>query len=101
MIAAAGGNSIPCAPYATFGTRELSEHVAVALENRKVALLQHHALIACEENLEKALWLAHEVEDLAQLYLSTLTIIDPVPVLDDDAIAIVLDKFKTYGLRIE
>ena len=30
MIAAAGGNSIPCAPYATFGTRELSEHVAVA-----------------------------------------------------------------------
>ncbi len=32
MIAAAGGNSIPCAPYATFGTRELSEHVAVALK---------------------------------------------------------------------
>ncbi len=32
MIAAAGGNSIPCAPYATFGTRELSEHVALALK---------------------------------------------------------------------
>lgn len=62
MIAAAGGNSIPCAPYATFGTRELSEHVAVALKNRKATLLQHHGLIACEENLEKALWLAHEVE---------------------------------------
>ncbi|MDI5824111.1 L-fuculose phosphate aldolase, partial [Salmonella enterica subsp. enterica serovar Kentucky] len=25
----------------------------------------------------------------------------PVPVLDDEAIAIVLEKFKTYGLRIE
>jgi L-fuculose-phosphate aldolase len=24
-----------------------------------------------------------------------------VPVLDDEAIAIVLEKFKTYGLRIE
>lgn len=54
MIAAAGGNSIPCAPYATFGTRELSEHVAVALKHRKATLLQHHGLIACEASLEKA-----------------------------------------------
>ena len=58
-------------------------------------------MIACEASLEKALWLAHEVEVLAQLYLSTLAITDPVPVLDDEAIAIVLEKFKTYGLRIE
>ena len=101
MIAAAGGNSIPCAPYATFGTRELSEHVSVALKNRKATLLQHHGLIACEANLEKALWLAHEVEVLARLYLSTLAIVDPVPVLDDEEIAIVLEKFKSYGLRIE
>lgn len=101
MIAAAGGNSIPCAPYATFGTRELSEHVSVALKNRKATLLQHHGLIACEANLEKALWLAHEVEILARLYLSTLAIVDPVPVLDDEEIAIVLEKFKSYGLRIE
>ena len=101
MIAAAGGNSIPCAPYATFGTRELSEHVSVALKNRKATLLQHHGLIACEANLEKALWLAHEVEGLARLYLSTLAIVDPVPELDDEEIAIVLEKFKSYGLRIE
>ena len=101
MIAAAGRNSIPCAPYATFGTRELSEHVSVALKNRKATLLQHHGLIACEANLEKALWLAHEVEVLARLYLSTLAIVDPVPVLDDEEIAIVLEKFKSYGLRIE
>ena len=101
ISSAAGGNSIPCAPYATFGTRELSEHVSVALKNRKATLLQHHGLIACEANLEKALWLAHEVEVLARLYLSTLAIVDPVPVLDDEEIAIVLEKFKSYGLRIE
>ena len=101
MIAAAGGNSIPCAPYATFGTRELSEHVFVALKNRKATLLQHHGLIACEENLQKALWLAHEVEVLAQLYMKTLAVMDPVPVLSDEEIAVVLEKFKTYGLRIE
>lgn len=101
MIAAAGGNSIPCAPYATFGTSALSEHVAVALKDRKATLLQHHGLIACEENLEKALWLAHEVEVLARLYINTLAIVDPVPVLSDEEIAIVLEKFKTYGLRVE
>ncbi|MGK4678430.1 L-fuculose-phosphate aldolase, partial [Salmonella enterica] len=62
---------------------------------------QHHGLIACEENLAQALWLAHDVEVLAQLYLSTLAIVDPVPGLDDEAIDIVLEKFKTYVLRIE
>ena len=101
MIAAGGGNSIPCAPYATFGTRQLSEYVAIAMKDRKATLLQHHGLIACEENLQKALWLAQEVEVLARLYLTTLAIVDPVPMLDDEEIAIVLEKFKTYGLRIE
>ena len=101
MIAAAGGNSIPCAPYATFGTQALSEFVVTALKDRKATLLQHHGLIACEINRDKALWLAHGVEVLAQLYLSTLAITDPVPVLDDEEIAVVLEKFKTYGLRIE
>lgn len=101
MIAAAGGNSIPCAPYATFGSKPLSEQVAVALKNRKATLLQHHGMIACEANLQKALWLAHEVEVLAELYLSILPIVDPVPVLSDEEIAIVLEKFKSYGLRVE
>lgn len=101
MIAAAGGNTIPCAPYATFGTSALSEHVMVALKDRKATLLQHHGLIACEVNLEKALWLAHEVEVLARLYITTLAVTDPVPVLSDEEIAIVLEKFKTYGLRVE
>lgn len=101
MIAAAGGNSIPCAPYATFGTSALSEHVVVALKDRKATLLQHHGLIACEDNLEKALWLAHEVEVLARLYINTLAITDVVPVLSDKEIAVVLEKFKTYGLRVE
>lgn len=75
--------------------------MSVALKSRKATLLQHHGLIACEANLEKALWLAHEVEVLARLYLSTTAIVDPVPVLDDEEIAIVLEKFKSYGLRIE
>lgn len=101
MIAAAGGNSIPCAPYATFGTKALSEHVAVAIQDRKATLLLHHGLIAFESSLEKALWLAQEVEVLAKLYLATLAVTDNVPVLPDAEIAVVLEKFKSYGLRVE
>lgn len=101
MIAAAGGDDIPCAPYATFGSRALSEHVAEAMKHRKAILLQHHGLIAAEENLARALWLAHEVEVLATLYLKLLPITDPVPVLSGDEIMRVLEKFKTYGLRVE
>ncbi|OWO81343.1 L-fuculose phosphate aldolase [Photorhabdus luminescens] len=101
MIAAAGGDSIPCVPYATFGTKQLSDYVFNGFKNRKAILLQHHGMIVCEVNLQKALWLAHEVEVLAHLYLQTLAIQNPVPILSPEEIAIVLEKFKTYGLKIE
>lgn len=101
MIAAAGGNDIPCVPYATFGTARLSEYVAEGITNRKAILLQHHGLIAAEENLAKALWLAHESEVLAELYLKLLATTDSVPVLPEEELAVVLEKFKSYGLRVE
>lgn len=101
MIAAAGGNSIPCAPYATFGSKALCEHVVQTMQQYKATLLQHHGVIVCERNLGKALWLAQEVEVLARLYLTTLAITDPVPVLSDEEMAVVAEKFKSYGLRIE
>ena len=101
MVGATGTTHVPCAPYATFGSRELSDYVAQTITQSKAILLQHHGMIACGENLEKALWLTHEVEVLAHLYLQTLAITDSVPVLSDDDMAIVLEKFKSYGLRIE
>ncbi|BDR12798.1 hypothetical protein VspSTUT11_07740 [Vibrio sp. STUT-A11] len=49
----------------------------------------------------KALWLAHESEVLAELYVKLLATTDNVPVLSDEELAVVLDKFKFYGLRVE
>jgi len=46
MIACAGGDTVRCAPYATFGTQELSEHAVRALEDRLACLLEHHGMIA-------------------------------------------------------
>ena len=96
MIAVAGGNSIRCAPYATFGTQELSDHAVAALQGRKACLLANHGVIALGADLEAALALATEVESLCEQYWRALQIGQPL-VLPDEEMAIVIGKFKTYG----
>jgi L-fuculose-phosphate aldolase len=98
MVAVAGGNSIRCAPYATFGSQALSEHTLTALKDRTACLLAHHGVIAIGRDLARALWLANEVEVLAQQYLLACQLGTP-PVLSDEAINEVIEKFKGYGLR--
>jgi L-fuculose-phosphate aldolase len=96
MVAAAGGTDIRCAPYATFGTQELSDHALAALAGRKACLLAHHGVIACEASLPQALALAIEVEHLARMYLAALALGEP-PILGQDEMARVLAKFEHYG----
>jgi L-fuculose-phosphate aldolase len=98
MIAAAGGNSIRCAPYRTYGTEALSAVALEALSGRDACLLAHHGLIATGPTLDRAMWLAVEMETLAHQYLVALQI-GPPPILPDDEIARIVEKFKTYGLR--
>lgn len=102
MIAGSGGNSIRCTPYATYGTQELSDIIAEAVKDRNACLLQHHGMLAVNESLPKALWLANEVEVLARHYLELLKVVGidgQIPVLPDDEIEKVLVKFKSYGLQ--
>jgi L-fuculose-phosphate aldolase len=96
MVAAAGGKSIRCAPYAVFGSQQLSDHVLAALADRRACLLAHHGVIALGADLARAVWLAHEVEVLAKQYLLALQI-GPPPLLSDEQMDEVLEKFKTYG----
>ena len=99
MIAVAGGNSIRCAPYATFGTQALSDHALAALEGRTACLLANHGVIALGADLDRALALAIEVESLCEQYWRALQIGQPV-VLPDEEMAIVIEKFKTYGKTV-
>lgn len=98
MIAAAGGPTIRCAPYRTFGTEALSEVAVEALEDRLACLLANHGMIACGPSLARALWLAVEVETLAQQFVLSRIAGTPV-VLDEEEIARVVDRFRTYGPR--
>jgi L-fuculose-phosphate aldolase len=96
MVAVAGGADIRCAPYATFGTQALSDHALAALAGRKACLLAHHGVIACERDLPRALALAIEVENLANVYLRARQLGEP-PHLPADEMARVIAKFAAYG----
>ena len=98
MVAAAGGRDIRCAPYATFGTQALSDHVVTALEGRKACLMAHHGLLCLERDLPRALALAIEVEGLAQIYYQCLLAGEP-EILDDAEMSRVLERFMDYGRR--
>jgi L-fuculose-phosphate aldolase len=96
MVAVAGGDTIRCAPYATFGTQELSEHAVRALEGRMACLLAHHGMIAVGPSLPKAMWLAVEVETLARQYHGCLQIGTP-PLLPKEEIEKVRVRMAGYG----
>jgi L-fuculose-phosphate aldolase len=98
MVAVAGGRDIRCAPYATFGTQALSDHVLAALAGRRACLLANHGLLCFASSLPRALGLALEIEHLAQSYLACLAAGDPV-ILDDEEMDRVLLKFADYGRR--
>lgn len=100
MVAMAGGIDIRCAPYATYGTQELSDHAVAALEGRFACLLANHGMIACGPNLERALALAIEVESLAEGYWRALQIGEPT-ILSKEEMDIVIEKFKSYGANAQ
>ena len=98
MIAAAGGPTVRCAGYAPYGTAELSQLALDALEGRTCCLLANHGMIAAGPNLDKALWLAVELEALCRQYAVALQVGKPM-VLPDEEIARTVERFKAYGPR--
>ncbi|GJE48473.1 5-(methylthio)ribulose-1-phosphate aldolase [Methylobacterium tardum] len=98
MIAAFGGPTVRCAPYAAYGTAELSELALAALVDRNVCLLANHGMIAAGASLEKALWLAVELETLCHQYAVALQVGAPV-ILSDHEIHATVKRFRGYGLN--
>ena len=96
MVARAGSAGIPCAPYATFGTQLLSDHVLGALEGRRACLMANHGVTAIGADLDQALEVAREVEYLAKIYGLALQNGRPV-LLSAEEMQDVQRRFRTYG----
>jgi len=95
MIALAGGDDLKCAEYGTFGTKELSENIIKALENRKACLMSNHGQVAFGLNLKQAFELAEEVENICHQYIIALKIGKPV-ILSSAEMQKILEKIKNY-----
>ena len=97
MVAVAGGDRIPCADYATFGTPELWANVLQALDGGlRACLMANHGQVAAGRTLAEAYALAWEVENLARQYMLARSL-GPTRNLSGEEMARVLAKFRDYG----
>ena len=95
MIALAGGNDIKCAKYATFGTKELSQNIIKALDERKGCLMSNHGQVAFGKNLDQAFELAQEIENICHQYINTIKLGSP-KILSFEEMNKILEKTKNY-----
>ena len=77
MVAVAGGSNVPCVPYFTFGTEELSQAVAGAMQERDACLMANHGLVAAGATMSRAMKVAQEIESLCEVYLKALAVGEP------------------------
>jgi L-fuculose-phosphate aldolase len=96
MIAASGSYEIPLAPYATFGSQELSTGALQALSGSLACLLANHGQLATGFDLPGALKLAALVEELAHWYWGALAIGGP-ELLSKEQMDDVMTAFASYG----
>lgn len=96
MIARFGGDTIRCAKYAIFGSELLSTAAISAMAQRKGCLLANHGQLVAGRDLNEALTLAIELEELCEQYWRACQLGDPV-LLSSSEMAEVMAKFAGYG----
>ena len=96
MIARFGGDTVRCADYALFGSQALSDAALLAMRDRKACLLANHGLLVAGRDLDEALALAIELEELCEQYWRACQLGAPV-LLSVTEMAEVLVKFSGYG----
>ena len=100
MIAIAGGDNIRCTPYALFGSQLLSDYALAALTDRKACLLANHGMIALGNDLDDALAVTVEVENLCEQYWRILQVNPNPKLLSEAEMQGVFQQFKGYGKSV-
>ena len=96
MIARFGGDTVRCSRYEIFGSQELSAAALDAMTDRHACLLANHGLLVAGRDLEQALALAGELEELCEQYWRACQLGTPV-LLSPAEMAAVGEKFSSYG----
>jgi len=100
MVGVSGRPSIPVAPYACFGSRELADKVIETLDGGYACLMANHGQIALGASLARAFAVALEVEEQSAIYWGSLAIGGPT-LLSEAQMAEVFCKFRErqYGQK--
>ena len=96
VIADAGTNDVPCAPYRRYGTEELAKVAVESAKESNAVLLANHGIVVCGKNLKSAYGLAKGMEYVAEIQVTAMSVGEPA-VLSKEEMDEVLEGFKTYG----
>lgn len=97
MVAGFGGDEIPCASYACFGSAALAETVVAAMgATYSACLMANHGAVATGPDITAALARMEKLEMLARQYLLARSVGDPVLLTQED-LADVRARYGTYG----
>lgn len=91
------GGPVRVAPYATYGSDELADHVTAALAGRTAALMGNHGAIVVAATLARALELATYLEYVCEVQLRAMATGLPVRTLPPAEIELVAEKLSGYG----
>lgn len=97
-LAAVGGGTIRCAPYATYGTPELAARCVQTLGNDYAVLLGNHGVVTAAGDLPDAFSKAEHIEYVAQLQCISQSL-GGARLLDEDQMRAVRDRFRTNPYR--
>ena len=91
------GGPVRVAPYATFGSPALADHVTEALQGRTAALMSNHGAVLVGSSLEKCLDHTAYLEYICEIQLRAMATGQPVKVLSPEVLGEALAGFSGYG----
>jgi L-fuculose-phosphate aldolase len=97
---AAFGGAVRVAPYTTFGTPELADSVATALDGRTAALMSNHGMVVTGRDPRQAVGKAITLEWVASVYYHAIAAGREPRLLDADDLAAVVAQIKAIDYRI-
>ncbi len=94
------GGQVRVAPYATYGSDQLAQNVAAALQGRGGALMSNHGAICIGATIDQAFDRAVYLDWMCEVQLRAMSTGQPVKVLPDEEISRVAGLLAGYGQTV-
>lgn len=97
LVALSGRDSVPCAPYADFGSPALARAAVETADGCDAVLLASHGLVCLGADMDAAFQLAVQLEFCADIYLRCLAAGAEPALLSAAEMARARERFGSYG----